>query len=405
MALSIVQYGTIQRTRNMIRSEFGGRTNVDDLIEIGALRKGMTQVERRWTGHGGTLIVEEKIRLTQFSHGGGCGCKISPAILRDMLARMPASIAPPALMIGAETSDDAAVYKLNEQQALIATTDFFMPIVDDPFDFGRIAAANALSDVYAMGGAPILALALVGMPIDRLSPDVIGRILEGGASICREAGIPIAGGHSIDSVEPIYGLVALGLAHPARVRSNAGAKPGDVLILGKPLGIGVLSAALKKGRLDEAGYAAMIAVTTQLNRVGVQLGLRDDVHAMTDVTGFALLGHLLELCRGSNCRAELTFDALPVIEAASELARADVKTGASGRNWASCADDVELHGIAPWQQILLTDPQTSGGLLVACAPEAASEVLRLFHAEGYVNAAKVGHLQAWEPGCHVTVRG
>jgi selenide,water dikinase len=348
--------------------------------------------------------MEERIRLTQFSHGGGCGCKISPAALRDLLACMPASVVPPELLIGAETSDDAAVYKLNEQQALIATTDFFMPIVDDPFDFGRIAAANALSDVYAMGGSPILALALVGMPIDKLPLPVIGRVLEGGASICREAGIPVAGGHSIDSIEPIYGLVALGLAHPERIRGNAGAKPGDVLILSKALGVGVLGAALKKGRLDETGYAAMIAVTTRLNRVGAQLGAHDGVHAMTDVTGFGLLGHLLELCRGAHCHAELAFDALPIIGAARELAREDIKTGASARNWASCAADVMLRDIAPWQQTLLTDPQTSGGLLVACAPGAAPEVLRLFHREGHADAAEIGRLQTWETGQRVTVR-
>ncbi|MDR2881861.1 MAG: selenide, water dikinase SelD [Azoarcus sp.] len=349
--------------------------------------------------------VTEKIRLTQFSHGGGCGCKIAPAVLSEMLARLPAGIAPPELLVGTETSDDAAVYRLNDQQALIATTDFFMPIVDDPFDFGRIAAANALSDIYAMGGSPILALALVGMPIGKLPPEVIARVLEGGASMCREAGIPVAGGHSIDSVEPIYGLAAMGLVHPGKVKSNAGAKLGDALILGKPLGVGVLSAAQKTGRLDEAGYRAMIGVTTQLNRVGAKLGLRDDVHAMTDVTGFGLLGHLLELCRGSGCRAELTFEALPVIEVARTFVLEGVKTGASARNWTSYGSEVELRDVAPWQQTLLTDPQTSGGLLVACAAEAAKEVLALFYAEGFAEAAEVGRLREWESGGRVVVRG
>ncbi|MCL2830881.1 MAG: selenide, water dikinase SelD [Betaproteobacteria bacterium] len=349
--------------------------------------------------------MSEKIRLTEFSHGGGCGCKIAPAVLNEMLSRLPAGIAPPELLIGTRTSDDAAVYQLNEQQALIATTDFFMPIVDDPFDFGRIAAANALSDIYAMGGSPILALALVGMPIAKLPLELIARVLEGGASICQEAGIPVAGGHSIDSVEPIYGLAAMGLAHPQKVKSNAGARPGDVLILGKPLGIGILSAAQKSGRLDDAAYAAMIALTTQLNRIGAKLGLRDDVHAMTDVTGFGLLGHLLELCRASACRAELPFEALPLIEAARALAQEGTKTGASARNWSSYGEEVELRDIAPWQQILLTDPQTSGGLLVACAPESASEVLGLFHAEGYGAAAEVGRLREWASGTRVVVRG
>jgi selenide,water dikinase len=322
-----------------------------------------------------------------------------------MLARLPGGIAPPELLIGTQTSDDAAVYRLNDQQALIATTDFFMPIVDDPFDFGRIAAANALSDIYAMGGSPILALALVGMPITRLPLEVIGRVLEGGASVCREAGIPVAGGHSIDSVEPIYGLAAMGLAHPAKVKSNAGGMPGDALILGKPLGVGVLSAALKAGRLDESGYEAMIAVTTQLNRVGMKLGLRDDVHAMTDVTGFGLLGHLLELCRGSGCCAELGFDVLPVIGAAHGFAQEGVRTGASARNWASYGGEVALSNITPWQQALLTDPQTSGGLLVACAADTARDVLALFHAEGYKAAAEVGRLREREAGARVVVRG
>ncbi|MDR1062380.1 MAG: selenide, water dikinase SelD [Azoarcus sp.] len=348
--------------------------------------------------------MEEKIRLTQFSYGGG-GCKISPVILRDMLARIPPGIMPPELLIGAEASDSAAVYKLNEQQALIATTDFFIPIVDDPYDFGRIAAASALSDVYAMGGTPILALALVGMPIGKLPLPIIGRVLEGGASICREAGIPIAGGHSIDSVEPIYGLVALGIAPPARIRGNTGAQPGDALILGKPLGIGILSAALQNGRLDETGYAAMIGITTQLNRIGEKLGTCDSIHALTDVTGFGLLGHLLELCRGSNCQAELVFDDLPIIDLARDFARQDLKTDASARNWISCASEVALHNIAPWQQTLLTDPQTSGGLLVACTPEAVPEILRIFHTEGYADAAELGRLQTWESGYRVTVYG
>jgi selenide, water dikinase len=236
-------------------------------------------------------------RLTSLSHGGGCGCKIAPGVLSEILrdtARLPM---PPELLVGIETADDAAVYRLNDEQALIATTDFFMPIVDDPYDFGRIAATNAISDVYAMGGQPIMALALVGMPLNVLSTATIGRILAGGESVCRAAGIPIAGGHSIDSVEPIYGLVALGLVHPSRVKRNADAQPGDVLVLGKPLGVGVLSAALKKDSLDAAGYARMIATTTQLNTPGPELAALAGVHAMTDVTGFGLAGHALELAR------------------------------------------------------------------------------------------------------------
>src|SRR5512135_2379549 len=224
------------------------------------------------------------IRLTQYSHGGGCGCKIAPGILQDILAGVPGSIVSKDLLVGIETSDDAAVYRLNDRQAIVATTDFFMPIVDDPFDFGAIAATNAISDVYAMGGQPLFALALVGMPVDKLPLEMIRRILEGGESVCARAGIPIAGGHTIDSVEPIYGLVAIGLVDPRNLKRNAGAKPGDQLVLGKPLGVGIFSAALKKGKLDEAGYREMIANTTKLNTPGTKLGTIEGVHALTDVT-------------------------------------------------------------------------------------------------------------------------
>ncbi|AWI54779.1 selenide, water dikinase SelD [Aquabacterium olei] len=335
------------------------------------------------------------IALTQFSHGGGCGCKIAPGLLSEILSRAPQGLVPPELMVGLETSDDAAVYRLNDQQALVATTDFFTPIVDDPRDFGRIAATNALSDIYAMGGTPIMALALVGMPIAKLPPEVIGQILGGGAEVCRAAGIPIAGGHSIDLLEPIYGLVALGLVHPDRVRRNADGRAGDVLVLGKPLGVGVLSAALKKGRLDEAGYAQMIRHTTQLNRVGVALGALPGVHAMTDVTGFGLAGHLLEVCRGSGLDAQVTLSQLPLIEVAAGFAREGIVTGASGRNWAAYGAEVNWPAHAQaWQQALVSDPQTSGGLLVSCAPEAVPAVLAAMQAEGCGEAAVIGTLAA-----------
>ncbi|MCO5112209.1 MAG: selenide, water dikinase SelD, partial [Burkholderiaceae bacterium] len=307
-------------------------------------------------------VIEEAIKLTQFAHGGGCGCKIAPGLLREILARAPQGLVPPELLVGTETSDDAAVYRLNDQQALVATTDFFTPIVDDPYDFGRIAATNALSDIYAMGATPILALALVGMPIAKLAPEVIGRVLEGGAAVCREAGIPIAGGHSIDVLEPIYGLVALGLVHPQRVLRNAAAREGDVLVLGKPLGVGVLSAALKKGVLGADGYAEMLRHTTQLNRVGVALAQIDGVHAMTDVTGFGLAGHLLEICRGSQLSAQIVLENLPLIASAVAWAKEGIATGASGRNWAAYGAEVHWPETAPeWQRTLLTDPQTSGG--------------------------------------------
>ncbi|MGL4809626.1 MAG: selenide, water dikinase SelD [Giesbergeria sp.] len=343
--------------------------------------------------------MEETPKLTQFAHGGGCGCKIAPGLLREILARAPQGVVPPELMVGTETADDAAVYRLNDTQALVATTDFFTPIVDDPYDFGRIAATNALSDIYAMGGTPILALALVGMPIAKLAPEVIGRVLEGGASVCREAGIPIAGGHSIDVLEPIYGLVGLGLVHPDRVRRNADAQAGDVLVLGKPLGVGVLSAALKKGQLDAAGYAEMLRHTTQLNRVGSALGQMDGVHAMTDVTGFGLAGHLLEICCGSGLSARVELAQLPLIASAVQWAREGVATGASGRNWAAYGSDVDWPAGAPeWQRTLCTDPQTSGGLLVSCTESAAPAVLQAFHASGFATACVVGRMQACESG-------
>jgi len=316
------------------------------------------------------------VRLTQFSHGGGCGCKISPALLSNMLSAMPPGLLPAELMVGTEHSDDAAVYRLNPRQAVVATTDFFTPVVDDPFDFGRIAATNALSDVYAMGGQPIMALAVVGMPIDKLPHEVIGRILEGGASVCRDAGIPLAGGHSIDVLEPIYGLVALGVVDPDEVKTNAAAQPGDTLILTKPLGIGVLSAGIKRGLLSPAAYAEMLRWTTTLNRVGARLAKIAGVHALTDVTGFGLAGHLLEICRASKLGAEVDGSHLPIIEAALTLVESGVATGASTRNWSSYGPSVQLPAAAPaWLQTVVTDPQTSGGLLIACAPAAEREVL------------------------------
>ncbi|MBS0308585.1 MAG: selenide, water dikinase SelD [Proteobacteria bacterium] len=335
------------------------------------------------------------IRLTSFSHGGGCGCKIAPGVLAEILKKSSGFPMPKALMVGIETADDAAVYQLNDEQALIATTDFFMPIVDDPFDFGRIAATNAISDVYAMGGTPIMALALVAMPVNQLPLDVIGKIIQGGEAICAEAGIPIAGGHTIDSVEPIYGLVVMGLVHPSKVKRNADAKAGDKLILGKPLGVGILSAALKKNALDADGYAAMIANTTKLNKPGRALSELAGVHALTDVTGFGLLGHTLELARGAGLTAKLDMARIPLLRGVTQLAESGFITGASGRNWAGYGHDVRLaDAITPVQQALLTDPQTSGGLLVSCAPEAVDAVLDIFRREGFGEAAVIGEMAA-----------
>jgi selenide,water dikinase len=345
----------------------------------------------------------ERIRLTEFSHGGGCGCKIAPAVLSEILASTPIRGLPQALLVGTETADDAAVYKLNDSQALVATTDFFTPIVDDPYDFGRIAATNAISDIYAMGGKPIFALAIVGMPLDKLPVSAIQKILEGGESVCAAAGIPIAGGHSIDTLEPIYGLVALGLVHPDKVKRNSGARAGDVLVLGKPLGVGILSAVLKKGKISDAGYRQMIEYTTRLNTPGEALSEMQEVHALTDVTGFGLAGHLLEICRGSKLAAEVRFDAVPMIAEALDWAKQGVATGASDRNWNGYGAQVQLPAGAPeWMRKLLSDPQTSGGLLVACAPRAEAAVLQAFRERGFAEAATIGRLAEGAPRITVT---
>ena len=337
-------------------------------------------------------------RLTSLSHGGGCGCKIAPAVLQQIISKADFSMLPKELLVGIETSDDAAVYQINETQAIVATTDFFMPIVDDPFDFGRIAATNAISDVYAMGGTPLFALALVGMPINTLPLATIKQILDGGEAICKAAGIPIAGGHTIDSVEPIYGLVAIGIVNPKNLKRNAGAKPGDKLILGKPLGVGILSAALKKEKLDAAGYAAMIASTTKLNTPGIKLGQLDGVNAFTDVTGFGLAGHLLEICRGSKLGATINFATLPIIANVLDLAKAGYVTGASERNWDGYGSDISIDAkFGDVERNLLTDPQTSGGLLVACDPSAVDKVLSIFKAEGFDDATVIGEMTTGKP--------
>ena len=342
--------------------------------------------------------VMPEIKLTQLSHGGGCGCKIAPALLQQILGVAKQKLPFANLMVGTETSDDAAVYRLNDQQAIIATTDFFMPIVDDPFDFGRIAATNALSDVYAMGGTPIMALAIVGMPVSRLPVETIRSILQGGEAVCEAAGIPLAGGHSIDSVEPIYGLVAIGIVHPDRLKKNSGAQAGDVLILGKGLGVGVLAAALKKDVLSAAGYAQMISTTTQLNAVGGELSALHDVHALTDVTGFGLLGHLLEMCRGSGLGAELKFDKVPILSEALPLARQGIGPGAIERNLASYGHEVDFAPqLENWQRRVLADAQTSGGLLAAVTPDGVDQVLSCFRAAGFAQAAMIGTMKRGSP--------
>jgi selenide, water dikinase len=348
-------------------------------------------------------MLSPTTRLTDLAHGGGCGCKLAPAVLQQLLANQPAAMPYAQLLVGTETGDDAAVWQIDDKTCVIATTDFFMPVVDDPCDFGRIAAANALSDVYAMGGKPIMALAILGMPLGKLPVETVSKILEGGASICAAAGIPVAGGHSIDSVEPIYGLAVIGLCSPDNVRRNSGARAGDALILTKGIGIGVYSAAFKKLALPDDAYAEMIASTTLLNRVGHVLAQDDDVHGITDVTGFGLLGHGLELARGGGVRLNIQQAHIPFLARAEALAETGYITGASGRNWDSYGHQVILPpGLPAWRRALLTDPQTSGGLLVACKAERAKSIRAMIEAAGYPRASIIGTVTAGEPAVQIS---
>jgi len=343
------------------------------------------------------------VRLTSLAHGGGCGCKLAPSLLQQLLADQPAAQPYRQLLVGAETRDDAAVWQLEDGTCIIATTDFFMPMVDDPLDFGRIAATNAVSDVYAMGGRPIMALAILGMPVDKVSPGTVRKILEGGAQICATAGIPVAGGHSIDSPEPIYGLAVIGLCPTQNIRRNSTVRPGDSLILTKALGVGIYSAAFKKSALSSADYAEMLASMTLLNRIGMQLAKDPDIHAITDVTGFGLLGHALEMARGSNLELVVRTGDLPLLSNAGPLVQQGFITGASERNWASYAEAISLPPDFPkWQRHILTDPQTSGGLLIACNPDLAAGALRAIIDAGYPHARLIGNAQVGPP-C-VTVR-
>lgn len=345
------------------------------------------------------------VRLTELAHGGGCGCKISPAILRELLRDLPGAPADDRLLVGNTLSDDAAVWAIDDDRCLISTTDFFMPVVDDPHHFGQIAATNALSDIYAMGGRPLFALAIVGMPLARLGTDTMRAMLAGGAAACAKAGIAIVGGHSIDTQEPIYGLAVTGECARSALKTNADASGGDVLILTKPLGVGIYSAALKRGALDSVCYDEMLASTTQLNDVGATLGMDADVRAITDVTGFGLLGHGLEVARASDVCLRLHMDAVPLFEQAEKLARAGVITGASERNWASLRDSI--HGasaLEDWRIALLTDPQTSGGLLLSVARDSAERVLALVRNAGFTKAAIIGEVASGEPGIHLIPR-
>jgi selenide,water dikinase len=341
------------------------------------------------------------IRLTSLAHGGGCGCKLAPSVLQRLLADEPAARPFRRLLVGTETGDDAAVWQLDGDTCVIATTDFFMPMVDDPGDFGRIAATNAISDIYAMGGRPIMALAILGMPVNKISTEMVREILQGGAQICAEAGIPIAGGHSIDCPEPVYGLAVIGICRTEEVRRNADAKPGDLLILTKPLGVGIYSAAFKKDVLSPEAYAEMVGSMTRLNRIGMELAKEAAVHSMTDVTGFGLLGHALEMARGSNLALIVHADELPFLSEARLLAQRGFITGASTRNWASYSEHVVLPTDFPeWRRHLLTDPQTSGGLLISCARDRAEAILDMV-ATAHPRACIIGHVERGTPSVTV----
>lgn len=320
-----------------------------------------------------------------------------------MLSKLPPAAANPALLVGFETGDDAAVYKINDEQGVVATTDFFMPIVDDPYDYGRIAATNALSDVYAVGGKPIMALAIAGFPVNKMTQEQIQQVLAGGTQACADAGVPIAGGHTIDAPEPIYGLAVIGLVPPDKIKRNSDARDGDVLILGKGLGVGILGAAMNKDELDPEGYKEMVESTTKLNSIGADLAGMDGVHGVTDVTGFGLGGHLFEMCEGAGLTATLDWDRLPILPHALHYAKEGYNTGAANRNWQSFGDNVTVPGdMDQWQKNMLMDPQTSGGLMVSCPPDRADALVALFHEQGYGFASVVGEMSAGAP--HVTVR-
>lgn len=337
------------------------------------------------------MMEEEAIRLTQYSHGAGCGCKISPEVLSRILHSNEASPDHKNLLVGNNTRDDAAVLDLGNGTALISTTDFFMPIVDDAFDFGRIASANAISDVYAMGGKPVLAIAVLGWPINKLAPEVAKKVIEGSRKICEEAGIPLAGGHSIDSPEPIFGLAVNGLVDIPNLKTNSGAKEDDLLFLTKPLGIGIYTTAEKKGILKAEHSSTAANYMMRLNKLGQVLGGVPQVHALTDVTGFGLLGHLSEMCEGSNLKALLHFDNIPQLPDLDFYINEKAIPGGTTRNWDSYGH--KIGNITDRQRSILCDPQTSGGLLIAIDPAYQKEFKQLLSDNGLIEyATPIGHL-------------
>ena len=330
--------------------------------------------------------MSTEIKLTQFSKGGGCGCKIAPSVLQQIV-QSTNGLSFNNLLVGNESSDDAAVYQINDEEAIVSTTDFFLPIVDDPFDFGRIAAANAISDVYAMGGTPLMAIAILGFPIEKLPLEIAQRILEGGQSICKEANIPLAGGHTIDSTDPIYGLAVTGRIDIKNLKKNIGAKPGDVLLLTKPLGTGLLATALKRGLLEKIHYQSLLQQMTSLNNIGIELAKIAGVSAMTDVTGFGLLGHLIEMAEGSDVSIELTYTNILKMDGADEYLKQRTIPDATFRNWNSYSKKVQFaKGVNVMEAFnLLPDPQTNGGLLIAVEPGSLNEVKSIFLKSGLHN--------------------
>ena len=339
-----------------------------------------------------------EIKLTQHSKGGGCGCKISPAILSEILAahNVGAKSNIPQLLVGNDSRDDAAVYQLDEHTALISTTDFFMPIVDDPFAFGQIAAANAISDVYAMGGKPIFALAVLGWPLATLPASVAAQVMEGARKTCSDAGIIIAGGHSIDSQDPIFGLVVNGIVPIENLKRNDTAKEGDLLIITKPLGVGILATSQKRGLLTEPDLALLVKQLTTINKAGEALGKIKGVHAMTDVTGFGLAGHLTEMMEGSKLTAKLSYAKIPMISVVRDYIAQKAIPGATARNWNACCEGIALDASIDEKEasLILPDPQTNGGLLIAVAPSAVSEVQAVLAAAGIEYTEPIGVCEA-----------
>ncbi len=343
-------------------------------------------------------MQDKQYRLTQYSHGAGCGCKIAPNVLGQILAGSTVAggdTTYPNLLVGNSQRDDAAALAIDGQRAILSTTDFFMPIVDDPFDFGRIAATNAISDIYAMGGKPSMAIAILGWPVNLLPPDIAGRVIAGGRSVCQAAGIPLAGGHSIDAPEPIFGLAVTGEVEIANLKRNGGAEPGDALFLTKPLGIGILTTAEKQGKLAPEHSSLATDTMCQLNDIGSELATLPGVHAMTDVTGFALLGHLLEICDASAVDVHLNIDEVPVLPGVDQYLAAGCIPGGSGRNFEAYGE--RLPPLSETQRHLLCDPQTSGGLLFAVAPDTVGQVQSLLRDRGLPERA-IGTLLAAQGG-------